>query len=344
MTSITLSDLGWSAHFRAQLDDAPEDLARISGVERTRLEALSPDGPVSLSLPGGQSTGDYAVGDWVRYDPETGRCLRRFERQTLLHRRAAGTGAVDQLIAANVDTLGIVTSCNADFKEARLERYLALAAQAGCLPLVIITKADTVDDPGAYRRRAESLSPLVVAIDIDATDPLEIRRLNAWAADGRTLALLGSSGVGKTTISNALTGRGEATQGIREDDAKGRHTTTSRALWRTTAGGWLIDTPGMRALRLTDAAEGIDTVFADLTDLAGQCRFSDCTHGNEPGCAIQAEIDAGRLDPGRLRRWEKLLREDARNSETLAEARARDRSLQKVYRQGQAIGKQKRGL
>jgi ribosome biogenesis GTPase len=335
LTLLTLSDLGWSAHFASRSVGEAGVPARVSAVARDRLEALVPDGPavpVPLTLPGRQSTGDFAVGDWVLHDPETLRVLSLLERKTLLHRRAAGSAAANQLIAANVDTLGIVTSCNHDFNVARLERYLALAASAGCLPLVIITRADETDDPDDFRHRAEALSPLVAAVTLDARDGAQIDRLFPWCNRGQTLALLGSSGVGKTTLSNSLTGRHDGTQGIRDDDSKGRHTTTSRALWRTTAGGWLIDTPGMRELQLADAADGIDSVFADLTDLASRCRFSDCHHEAEPGCAIQAEVEAGRLDPSRLARWRKLQREDARNSETLAEARARNKGFGKMVR------------
>lgn len=335
MKHLTLADLGWSAHFAAQIAD---DLAqsahacRLSSVARDRLTGLSPAGEHLLVPPSDMTTGAFAVGDWALTDPTGQKVTRRLDPLTELTRRAAGTGAERQLIAANVDTLGIVTSCNDDFNEARLERYLALAASAGCLPLVILTKADQTDDPRSYVRRAERLSPLVTALALTATDPEDATLLAPWCKGGQTLALVGSSGVGKSTLSNALTGDLVATAGIREDDAKGRHTTTARGLHRTHAGGWLIDTPGMRALRLSDAREGVDAVFADLDDLAQSCRFSDCAHETEPGCAIRAAIEAGEVDPDRLRRWRKLQAEDARNSETLAEARARDRSFGKLVR------------
>lgn len=343
MTQLTLSDLGWSAQFRAQSGETDAAPARISSVARDRLEALTPTGPVTLTLPGGQITGDYAVGDWVLHDPATGRVTRLLDRHTAITRRAAGRDARTQLIAANVDTLGIVSSCNADFNIARLERYLALADASGCLPLVILTKADAAEDPDSYRRQAERLSPLVTALTLDARDPDDLGRLASWCGSGQTLALVGSSGVGKTTLSNGLTGRGDGTQGIRADDAKGRHTTTARSLHRTLARGWLIDTPGMRELQLTGAADGIDSVFSDLADLATQCRFADCTHGAEPGCAVQTAINNGQLDPDRLIRWQKLQREDARNSETIAEARARDRGFGRMVRDGKARGRHKRG-
>ncbi len=328
MTNLTYADLGWTAHFARQADADTIHPLRVAEVHRTAVTALGPDGSVSLAVPDG--TGSLAVGDWVATDD--GRVTRVFERHSSLKRRAAGEETRAQLIAANITTLGIVTSCNADFNLRRLERYLILATDAGCLPLVILTKADQTDDPDWYVDQAERLSPLLTAIAIDATDPLEIRRLHPWCRAGDTLALVGSSGVGKTTIRNALTGEDAATQAIREDDAKGRHTTTSRALVRTVAGGWLIDTPGMRAVPLVDVSDGIETVFADIEDLALSCRFSDCAHDTEPGCAVQAAIEAGTLDSDRLRRWRKLKAEDIRNSETVAEARRRDKGFGKMVK------------
>ena len=341
MTDFTLKDLGWSPFFAAQTD--PETLAlaaRISTVARDRLGALTPQGAISLRTPG--STGDFAVGDWVLTTPDGTAVDRLLDRQTSLKRRAAGHNVEAQLIAANVDTFGIVTSCNADFNIARLERYLALAASAGCLPLVILTKADLCDDPRDYARRAERLSPLVTAITLNATDPAEIDALAPWCENGQTLVLAGSSGVGKSTLSNLLTGGDAATRGIREDDAKGRHTTTSRDLARTRFGGWLIDTPGMRSLPLADVADGIKAVFEDIEALARACKFTDCAHDTEPGCAIQAAIAGGDLTPDRLARWQKLKREDAHNSAALHEARARDKSLHKMYRGAQSAKRTRR--
>jgi ribosome biogenesis GTPase len=341
-----LTRLGWSAHFQRLISAADVNntqLARVSGVHRDQLAALATDGDIALRTASGQTTGDYAVGDWVRFDPTTRRVIEILERKTLLQRRAAGTGADAQLIAANVDTLFVVTSCNDDFNVPRLERYLALASAAGCLPVFVLTKADMTDDPQSFQRQAERLSPLATAINLDARDPLEIKVLEPWCRNGETVALVGSSGVGKSTITNGLTGSAIATQNIREDDAKGRHTTTSRHLLPTDAGGWIIDTPGMRALRLTGSSEGVDAVFSDVAELAKQCRFGDCQHMAEPGCAVQAAISNGALDSDRLARWQKLQNEDARNSRTLAEARAHDRELSKMYREGQSRGRNKRG-
>ncbi len=328
MTNTLLTDLGWSPAFSSQTQETDQP-ARVAAVHRNGVDALSPDGQHRLAVP--HDIGPLATGDWVTFTDD--RVTRLLDRQSTLSRRAAGIDAREQLIAANVTILGIVTSCNADFNLPRLERYLVLASDAGCLPLVILTKADQTDDPHDYVRRAERLSPLLTAIALDATDPDDVSRLAPWCRTGETLALVGSSGVGKTTLRNALTGQSAATQGIREDDAKGRHTTTARELVRTIHGGWLIDTPGMRALRLADVSEGIATVFEDIEALARACRFSDCAHDTEPGCAVQAAIASGDLEPDRLRRWRKLRAEETRNTETIAEARARAKGFGKMVKE-----------
>lgn len=331
MTGYSLSDLGWSDHF-ARLAVGHDGMtpARVSGVARDVLTLLSPEGEARVTPK--ESTGGFAVGDWVMTDGV--RAVVRLAPRGEIARRAAGAVAERQLIAANVDTLAIVTSCNADFNPARIERYLAVALGAGCLPLVVLTKADGVADPGRYVREAQRLSPLVAALALDAREAEEVARLNVWCGRGQTLALVGSSGVGKTTLQNALTGVADVTQGIREDDAKGRHTTTARALRRTTAGGWLIDTPGMRELQLTDAAEGIAEVFGDIAELAAACRFSDCRHEGEPGCAVREAIESGALEEARLNRFRKLEREDRFNSEAVHERHARVRAWAKATRHG----------
>ena len=340
MTKFTLSDLGWSDHFASQLesDDASLTPARIAEVHRDRLSVLTEAGEISLHPR--EAAGAYAVGDWVLSDGQS--ALRRLEPTTDVIRRAAGHGVATQRIAANVDTIGIVTSCNEDFNIARMERYLALVSASGALPLVILTKADMCDDAQVFVTRAERLSPLVTAIALNAKDPEDAERLARWCSKAQTLALLGSSGVGKTTLRNHLTGETAATQGIRADDAKGRHTTTSRALRPTLTGGWLIDTPGMRELQLSDASEGIGAVFDDIEDLATQCRFNDCAHDKEPGCAVKAALESGTLDAERVARWQKLRREDSYNSETIAESRARHRSFQRMVNEAKHVARNKR--
>ena len=339
LIKYTLSDLGWSDHFARQLEHGdPLTPMRITEVHRDRLRVIGPEGAAERSPT--EPAGAYAVGDWVLCDGTHGQ--RRLTPFADLARRAAGRDAVLQRIAANLDTLAVVTSCNADFNPARLERYLALAHSAGCLPLIVLTKANLTEDPGDYLRRAERISPLASALALDATDPEDVGRLTAWCRKGQTLALVGSSGVGKTTLRNVLTGESAETQGIRADDAKGRHTTTTRSLVPTRSGGWLIDTPGMRELQLAGAEDGISAVFDDIEQLAQDCRFRDCAHEGEPGCAIQAAIRAGDLDPDRLSRWQKLLREDRYNSETVAETRARGKAFQKRVTQAVIRSKRKR--
>ncbi len=336
--TTTLADLGWRNTFQAQLSlEEFENLKpmRVTALHRDRLDALGVSGEASLPLPVGMTAADIAVGDWLLSAGDT--IIRLLERQSVIHRMAAGEDANAQLIAANVDTLLIVSSCNADFNIARLERFLALALQAEIVPVVVLTKADMADDPDAYVDRCRDAIPIAEVVTLNATDAQAVAAtLAPWCGKGQSVALVGTSGVGKSTLVNALSGADQDTSGIREDDARGRHTTTSRSLHRITGGAWLIDTPGMRSLRLMDQREGIDAVFDDLAELARQCRFSDCAHASEPGCAIQAEIAQGTLDAARLARWQKLLREDARHNETLADRHARDRQWQKQIAGGKA--------
>ncbi|WP_099913264.1 ribosome small subunit-dependent GTPase A [Puniceibacterium antarcticum] len=315
----SLAALGWSPALDAQLAAEEQNLLRlrVATVHRARMTAMGAEGPVKLSLPAKINTGDYAVGDWVLGEPGTRLLLRRLERQSLLQRRTEGARH-PQLIAANVDTLFIVTSCNADFNPARLERYLALCAEAGTAAVIVLTKADMVDDAAPFRAQAEELQRDLPVVTLNAKQAEAAAVLAPWCGTGQTVALVGSSGVGKSTLLNTLAdsapGEGQETGGIRDSDAKGRHTTTSRSLHAIKGGGWVIDTPGMRTLHMSDAAGGLDAVFSEITELAPECRFRDCTHAHEPGCAVQAAIARGDLDPARLDRWRKLSGENRDNT------------------------------
>lgn len=335
--TFTLPELGWTNFFQAQLGEDEWTLARparVVEVQRGLATLLTATGQALLPT---QRTGPLAVGDWLLLDGGGG-FLRLLDRQSAIGRKAAGTGQARQLIAANVTVMAIVSSCNADFNPGRLERYLVLARQSGVEPLVLLTKADLCDDPGHFAAQARSLDRGVVVETVDATDPATAGRLLPWTGRGQVMVLTGSSGVGKSTLANLLGQAGQVVQGIREDDAHGRHTTTARSMHRLAAGGWLIDTPGMRELALADVAEGIGEVFDDITALEASCRFRDCGHQGEPGCAVAAAIDAGELEPRRLASWLKLRREDRWNSETLAEAHARNRAFGRMHRQIKARG------
>ncbi len=336
--------LGWKPFFQQQLSlDELEAcwVVRVCAVHRS--EIVVHDGEAERRVPVALLDGKVTVGDWLLLDAETGMPRRVLERQSEISRKASGTKVARQLIAANIDTLFIVSSCNADFNESRLERYLSLAVEARVFPVVILTKADECDAPEEYRKRAARLHSGLVVECVNALDAASLEGVRQWCGEGQTVALLGSSGVGKSTITNVLTGAALATAGVREDDARGRHTTTFRSLHTLRDGGTLIDTPGMRELQLADTEQGIDAVFAEISALAEQCRFDNCGHESEPGCAVQAALLAGELDERRWQNYQKLLREQERNARTLAESRELFRQVGKNYKQIQKAQRKLKG-
>ena len=295
MTILTLADFGWDQFFHSQL---PQDLSpatvpvRVMNVQRSGLQVAAPGIDLHIDVTTVGEDCAATVGDWILFDLESRRVVRRLERKSLFQRRAPGTDRRTQLIAANIDTLFVVSSCNQDFNEARIERYLALAREAGVMAVIVLTKADLADDPAEFVRAASILTPGILVETVNARDKETLGCLDDWLGSGQTTALLGSSGVGKSTISNSLLGHDQIeTRETRSGDEKGRHTTTSRSLFRLPGGAWLLDTPGMRELQLTDLQTGLDEVFAEISALAEDCKFVNCAHQSEPGCAVQRAVD-----------------------------------------------------
>jgi ribosome biogenesis GTPase len=331
-STLTLAELGWRPWFQQQidLDHWEYPVGRVVAQHRNRLELLFEGGEKTYSLHAGMPP--ITVGDWLLFTPD-GRFDRLLERQSLFRRKAAGSMAFEQFIAANVDTLFIVTSLNEDFNLNRIERYLSLAHEAQVEPVVVLSKSDLCDDPARYRHTVQSLDPLLMVETINCLDADELHKLLPWCGIGRTVALMGSSGVGKSTLVNTLLGgRVQRTRPVREQDSKGRHVTTGRSIHQIKGGGLLLDTPGMRELQLANCDEGINTTFAEITSLAERCRFSDCQHDSEPGCAVRDAISRGELKARRLISYQKLMREQAFNSATLAEKRAKDKRFGKMIK------------
>ncbi|MCU7845120.1 MAG: ribosome small subunit-dependent GTPase A [Candidatus Thiodiazotropha sp. (ex Monitilora ramsayi)] len=332
-TILSLSQLGWSPFFQQQLSLEEWEqsiVGRVIERHRSMIELATEQGNRTLHIIPGMP--ELTVGDWALLDRE-GRFHRVLERLSLFSRKASGTKVAAQLIAANVDTLFVVSSLNDDFNLNRIERYLALSSEAGVEAVVVLTKADLCEETDGYVRQVQSLDSMLMVEVVNGLDPISVNVLESWCYTGKTVALLGSSGVGKSTLVNTLLGSSvQAIASIREDDSKGRHTTTTRSLHFLPAGGLLLDTPGMRELQLFDCEEGIRETFADIDKLAGQCRFADCHHDKEPDCAVRAAIEAGELDKRRLTSFKKLMREQALNSASLQEKRARERALGRFYR------------
>jgi len=256
------------------------------------------------------------VGDWVAVSSRPGELMVDIHavlpRRTKFARRAAGPHDAEQVIAANVDTVFLVSGLDANFNPRRLERYLAVALSSGAQPVVVLNKSDLRSDLAQVRAEVNRLAAGTPVVFTSAVATRGLKELRPWLKPGRTVAFLGSSGVGKSSLINGL--RREATQvtqEVRSGDAKGRHTTSVRELMITPAGALVIDTPGMRELQLWDAGDGVAAAFPEIAALAARCKFRDCSHGPEPGCAVQAALADGSMDPGRWQSYLKLQREQA---------------------------------
>ena len=316
-----LAALGWTPRLDAAFAVlARPDLipARVVAVHRARLDLATAGGALTgapsgrLTHAAGTAAALPAVGDWVAADAGSGVVHALLPRRGGIARAAGDGRSQPQVLAANVDLALVLGSLNRDFNLRRLERFLALAADAEAEPVLVLTKADLSPDPaGAVLDVRAALGGTVPVLAVSVVDGSGIDALRGRLTPGRTAVMLGSSGVGKTTLLNHLTGAARPTLPVRAADDRGRHTTTHRELFALRDGALLIDTPGLRLPRLWEQAAGVRTVFADIEALATECRFRDCAHRGEPDCAVAAAIAGGHLPADRLAGMEKLAREEA---------------------------------
>jgi ribosome biogenesis GTPase len=320
----SLDDLGWDPFFDQQVTDderARWKAARVVWEGRERYRLSTGDAEWRTGLAGrirhaAASRAELpAIGDWVLAGlrPAEGSATihRVLVRRSRFSRAAAGRSTDEQVVAANIDTVLLVTSLNRDFNLRRIERYLALTWESGARPVIVLNKADLCADAEAWRDEMTSASQGVPVLLTSALRGLGMAALFEVIRAGGTTALLGSSGVGKSTLMNAFVGDDrQPVRAIRDGDERGRHRTTSRQLFYLAGGGILIDTPGMRELQLWEAEAGLEHAFADVTALAASCRFRDCSHGGEPGCAVGTAVERGDLPAHRLNSFRRLQRED----------------------------------
>jgi ribosome biogenesis GTPase / thiamine phosphate phosphatase len=311
---LNLYDFGWDDGFAAALEPHDNCIpARVAAQHRGEYDVLTERGELRARVAGrlrheASSGADLpAVGDWVALRDETIHAV--LPRRSAFQRKVAFHATEAQVLAANIDTVFVVTGLDEDFSARRLERYLTLAWESGATPAVVLTKADLCDDPLAMLLEAEQVAVGVPAHVVSNVTGEGLDELVTYLAPAKTVALLGSSGVGKSSLVNRLfDDEIQATKELAEDGT-GRHTTTARQLFRLPGGAMLVDTPGLREVQLWDADEGIQEAFSDVDELAADCRFNDCAHMREPGCAVQAAIDEGRLPRERLQSYRALQRE-----------------------------------
>ncbi|MEV6599555.1 ribosome small subunit-dependent GTPase A [Actinoplanes sp. NPDC051346] len=328
-----LPALGWDATLASAyrpFDRADAAPARVLRADRGVCTVLAADGVNRASLAGSLLIGAAAdpadlpcAGDWVvlRHWPDRRLTIEIvLPRRSALIRRTSDKDSSGQVLAANMDTVAVVEPMHPSPDDARVERLLALAWESGAQPVIVLSKSDTARHPQAIARQLGELAPGVRVMPVSVRTGAGLAELRDLVAPGRTLALLGRSGAGKSTLVNALAGAEVmGVQEIRRADGKGRHTTAYRNLVLIPGGGAVIDTPGIRGVGLLETAAGLDRAFADVVELADRCRFGDCHHAGEPGCAVEAALTDGTLPPRRLESWRKLRREVAVESGRRAE-------------------------